>query len=87
MVCGRMGEKEMNKMEYPVHLLIDSKIPHYSKGKKNLCKRKIQEIMRKFEYDEDFIDTIDDDFCRGFGTARDIIFEFLKEEYWKQREN
>ena len=74
-------------MEYPIHLLIDSKIPYYSKGKKNLCKRKIQETMRKFEYDEDFIDTIDDDFCRGFGNARNIIFEFLKEDYRNQREN
>ena len=82
------GAKKMDEiMEYPVHLLIDSEIPYYSKGKKNSCKRKIQEIMHKYDYDEDFIDTINDDFCRGFGTARDIIFEFLKEEYWKQREN
>ena len=70
-----------------IHLLINSKIPHYSNEKKNSCKRKIQEIMRKYDCDEDFIDTINDDFCRGFGTARDIIFEFLKEGYWKQREN
>lgn len=74
-------------MECPAHLLINSKIPHYSNEKKNSYKRKIQEIMRKYDCDEDFIDTINDDFCRGFGTARDIIFEFLKEGYWKQREN
>ncbi|MCH1972603.1 hypothetical protein MCI89_09650 [Muricomes sp. OA1] len=71
-------------MIYPAHL--DSKIPSYTKGKKKLCKKKIQEILYKYEYDEDFIENIDDNFCQGFGVAKDIIFIFLKEEYWKQRE-
>lgn len=63
-----------------IHLEIASKIPYYFKGKKNICKKEIQEIMRKYEYDEDFIEAIDDSFCQGFGVARDIIIELLKEK-------
>lgn len=72
-------------MMHPVHLDINSKIPSYTESEKRLCKKKIQEIMLKYEYDEDFIKNIDDNFCQGFGVAKDIIFTFLKEEYWKQR--
>lgn len=73
-------------MIYPVHLDIISKIPSYTEGEKRRCKRKIQETMRKYEYDEDFIESIEDNFCRGFGIAKDIIDTALMEEYWKQRE-
>lgn len=72
-------------MIFPAYLEIVSRIPIYSKGQKNLCKKKIQETMEKYEYDEEFIKSIDDTFCQGFGVARDIIFDLLKEEYWKQR--
>lgn len=68
---------------YPVHLEIDSKIPHYQKNKKKLSKKKIQEIMYKYGYDEDFIENIDDNFCQGFGVARDIIISLLKDKYWE----
>lgn len=67
-----------------IHLDIDAKIPHYHECKKQSCKKKIQEIMCKYEYDEDFIKNIDGSFCQGFGVARDIIFNILKEKYWKQ---
>lgn len=72
-------------MIYPTHLFIDSKIPSYIKGEKNLCKKKIKETMKQNNYDEEFIEGIDDSFCQGFGTAKDIIFNLLKEEYWEQR--
>lgn len=71
-------------MTYPVHLEIDSMIPYYNEGKKNQARKEIQELMSKYEYDEDFVKNIDDNFCQGFGVARDIIFTFLKEEYWKK---
>ena len=70
---------------HTVHLDINSKISSYTESEERLCKKKIQEIMLKYEYDEDFIKNIDDNFCQGFGVAKDIIFTFLKEEYWKQR--
>lgn len=71
-------------MIYPAHLDIDSMVPYYNEGKKKSCKKKIQEIMSQYEYDEDFVKNIDDNFCQGFGVARDIIFTFLKEEYWEK---
>lgn len=73
-------------MIYPTHLYIVSKIPSYSKGKKNSCKKKIIETMKRNNYDDDeFIQHIDYSFCEGFGVAKDIIFNLLEEEYWKQR--
>lgn len=65
-------------MIYPVHSVIDVKIPSYHKSKKKLCKKKIQEIMREYGYDEDFIKDIDDNFCQGFGVAKEIIYDFLR---------
>lgn len=72
-------------MDYPAHLKIISKVPNYNYGTKNSCKNKIQEIMQKHDYDKDFIDNIDEKFCEGFTTARDIIIEILEEEYWKKQ--
>jgi len=40
--------------------------------------------MCKYEYDEDFTNSINDDFCQGFETARDIIIKYLKEKYWNE---
>lgn len=71
-------------MVWPIHLGIDS-IPSCNEGKKRLCRKRIQEIMSKYEYDDDFIKDIDDNFCQGFGVAKDIVFTFLKEEYWKRQ--
>lgn len=74
-------------MGYPVHLKILSKVPNWNHARKNACKKKIQEIMQKYNYDEDFIGNVNEDFCKGFETARDIIVGILEEEYWRKQEN
>ncbi len=40
--------------------------------------------MRNFGYDDDVVDNISDDFCKGFGIARDIIIEMLKDDYYAE---
>lgn len=69
----------------PMHLYIMDKVPSYSKGTRKSSKRKIKECLLNMEYDTEFIEDITDDFCEGFGVARDIIFELLKNEYWKNK--
>lgn len=76
----KLPEQKNKTIVHPVHLDIDSKIPSYTEGKKRLCKKKIQAIMHEYEYDEDDIKNIDDNFCQGFGVAKDIIYTFLKEK-------
>lgn len=69
----------------PMHLYIMDKVPSYSKGTCKSSKRKIKECLLNMEYDTEFIENITDDFCEGFGVARDIIFELLKNQYWKDK--
>lgn len=54
-------------------------IPKYWKSTAKRDVRKIKEIMRKFEYDDDLIDSINDDFCTGWEAARDVILNMLSE--------
>lgn len=42
--------------------------------------RKIKNIMREMKYDEESIENINDDFCEGFGVAREIISDLLWEK-------
>lgn len=70
----------MDKDTYGRLLGILDRVPVYRYGVKKRSKREIQEIMAEFEYDEDSIENISDDFCQGFGVAREIIMEMIKEE-------
>lgn len=70
-----------NKMENPVHLTVLHNIPGYFKGTSKRDTRKIKEIMRKFEYDGDFVDGINDDFCLGWNAAKNIITQLLSDMY------
>lgn len=36
------------------------------------------------EYDEEFINGINEDFCQGFGTAKEILAGLFQEQYWKE---
>lgn len=59
------------------------KVPEYRYGKPKSSMREIKNIMREMEYDEDAIENINDDFCQGFGVAREIISDLLWDKYWK----
>lgn len=54
-------------------------IPTYRQQTAKRDVRKIKEIMRKFEYDDDLTDGIGDDFCMGWEAARDIILKILSD--------
>ena len=75
------------KMENPVHLTVLHNIPGYFKGTSKRVTRKIKEIMRKFEYDGDFVDGINDDFCLGWNAAKNIITQLLSDMYWENNKD
>ena len=76
-----------NKMANPVHLTVLHNIPGYFKGTSKRDTRKIKEIMRKFEYDGDFVDGINDDFCLGWNAAKNIITQMLSDMYWENNKD
>ena len=76
-----------NKIENPVHLTILHNVPGYFKGTSKRDTRKIKEIMRKFEYDGDFVDGINDDFCLGWNAAKNIITQMLSDMYWENNKD
>ena len=71
-----------NKIENPVHLTILHNVPGYLKGTSKRDTRKIKEIMRQFEYEDDFIDGVNEDFCLGWNAAKNIITQMLSDMYW-----
>lgn len=62
------------------YLKIINKIPDVSLATPKLNKRQIKEIMREHSFDEDYIESISDDFCQGFGVAKNIILKELRKE-------
>jgi len=54
------------------------KVPDYTSATKKCCKRKIQEFMLKHECDDDYVEEISDDFCQGFGVAKNLILKTMK---------
>lgn len=76
-----------NKIENPVHLTILHNVPGYFKGTSKRDTRKIKEIMRQFEYEDDFIDSINDDFCLGWNAAKNIITQMLSNMYWNNSQD
>lgn len=74
-------------MKYDVIVDILNKVPCYGLGEPKNSMRKIKELMNELEYDDDFIEKINDDFCKGFGISRNIIADLLSQEFRKTREN
>ena len=72
----------MEDMKNPIHIDIIQKIPGYRQKTSKRDKRKIKEIMEEFEYDDDYIENISDDFCQGFDVAKNIIVKMLSDRYW-----
>lgn len=68
-------------MKYLTILGILNRVPSYGYGKPKTSMREIKKIMQELEYDEDFIDNINDDFCQGFGVARNIITKLLSDRH------
>lgn len=54
------------------------KLPNYSNGTKNRCVRKTKKLLTELEYDDDFIEEVNYDFCKGFTVASEIIIEYIK---------
>ncbi len=73
-------------MSDPAHIDIIHKIPEYKRGTKKGDKRKIKEIMSQYEFDDDEIENINDDFLKGWDASRYIIIEMLKDKYWEMKE-
>lgn len=70
-------------MEYDRILSILDKVPGYQPGTPKRSRREIQEYLSVMEYDEEFISEINEDFCKGFGTAKEILAKLLSDQYWK----
>lgn len=74
-----MGEINLK----PYHIGVINNIPTYSSVTSKRGIRKIKEIMREHEYDDDYAENISDDFCEGWNTARSIIANMLSDRYWE----
>ena len=80
-----MGEDErLEDMKNPIHIDIIHKIPGYRQKTSKRDGRKIKEIMEEFEYDDDYIENINDDFCQGFDVAKNIIVKMLSDRYGRK---
>ncbi len=74
-------------MRMPEHTILIERVPAYGEGEKKGSQRKIREFLLECGFDEDFAEAANDDFCRGFGAARDAIIGIMKERYWQQHGN
>lgn len=70
----------MRKAIENIELDIIHKLPDYNASKKKWSIRKMKELLQKYGYDEDFIETVGEEFCQGFDAAKNIIIEICKEE-------
>ena len=78
---------DINNIKNSLRLYLIHEIPTYHKGTAKRDMRKIKEVMQKFEYDDDFIESVNDDFCLGWNTAKEIISKMLSDIYWKNNTN
>ena len=67
----------------PYHIDVMNNTPTYSSATPKRDMRRIKEIMREHEYDDDYIESINSDFCEGWNTALSIIVSVLSDKYWK----
>lgn len=66
----------------PDYLMLIDKMPVYnSRHRKQRGIDGIKKIMRDLKYDEEDIDAVDERFCEGFETARQIATDMLRERY------
>lgn len=63
-----------------LRLEIIEELPSYFQSKKKTCKRQISDLMKKYDYDEEFAENISDDFCSGFQTAKEIVLNIMDRE-------
>lgn len=56
------------------------RIPDFPFETPKRSKRLIQNLMREYEYDDDYIENISEDFCQGFQVAKEIILTMCKEK-------
>lgn len=54
-------------------------VPHFGRGTAKYDKKQIQKLMTQHEFDSDYTENINEDFCEGFETARNIITEIIKQ--------
>ena len=78
-----MKNMKYSKYEKAVHIDIINGIPGYSQATPKRDKRRIKEIMYEYEYDDDYIESISDDFCQGWDAAKNIIIKMLSDRYWR----
>lgn len=74
----------MKKFLENAYMKIIHRVPSYFYGEKKSSKRKIKAIMLKYGHDEDYIENISDEFCQGFGVAKEIILKLIQEELEKR---
>lgn len=66
---------------YAAHKIVIDKIPECKYPINEHDINNVKEILRKYEFDDEYIETINETSCEGFETARKIIIEMLKKEY------
>ena len=66
-------------VSYGQILAVFDKVPGYSFSQPKRSMRKIKEFMTDREYDSDFNEAINDDFCKDFGIAKEILFDSIKQ--------
>ena len=50
-----------------------------------IAKKQLKEILEKYEYDDDFIEGINDDMAIGYAVAVDIIKRMASDEIHKKK--
>ena len=71
-------------MTYGTIVRILDRLPGYCPATPKRAMRKIRELLTELEYDEDFINGINDEFCQGFGTAKEIFTRLFHDRYWEE---
>lgn len=59
--------------------VLDLEIPSYV-SKPKIAKRKLQEILKKYEFDDDFIEDINIDTLRGWDAAITIVKDIISDK-------
>ena len=62
------------------YISVIHKVPDYGYGVRKSSKRKIQEFMLEngYDLDADYVESISDEFCQGFGVAKELILNIMK---------
>ena len=60
------------------------RIPGYHRGAARLNRKEIQDTLREYEYDDEDIQNISEDFCYGWDAAKYVIVQMLSDRYLKR---